>query len=478
MSVPLRPAGEIGGLAAQLRAVLGEAHVLTGADDRLPYLVEERRQYQGAAPIVVRPGSPREVSAIVQICHAACVPMVPQGGNTGLVGGSVSTAGEVLISLGRLNRIRDIDPENFTITVDAGCILQNVQAAAAAAGRLFPLSLGAQGSCQIGGNLASNAGGINVLRYGNARDLTLGLEVVLPDGQIWDGMRALYKDNTGYALKHLFIGSEGTLGIITGAVLKLFPPLRERQVALCALPSIAQVPKLLALAREHCGETITAFEIMSETAIAFAVRHGAANPVADPAPWFVLIELADTGTGQLRTKLEALLEEALAGSLIADAAMAMSEAQIEAIWHLREAIPEAQKREGGSIKHDISVPVSKIPAFIAQAGGAVHALLPEARIIAFGHAADGNIHYNISQPSGAEKQAFLARWEEMNKIVHDIVVSLGGSISAEHGIGLLKAGELAHYKDPLSLALMRQIRGALDPDGLMNPGKILGPVRR
>ena len=430
-------------MAAQLRAVLGEAHVLTSADDRLPYLVEERRQYQGAAPIVVRPGSPREVSAIVQICHAACVPMVPQGGNTGLVGGSVSTAGEVLISLGRLNRIRDIDPENFTITVDAGCILQNVQAAAAAAGRLFPLSLGAQGSCQIGGNLASNAGGINVLRYGNARDLTLGLEVVLPDGQIWDGMRALYKDNTGYALKHLFIGSEGTLGIITGAVLKLFPPLRERQVALCALPGIAQVPKLLALAREHCGETITAFEIMSETAIAFSVRYGAANPVADPAPWFVLIELADTGTG-----------------------------------HLREAIPEAQKREGGSIKHDISVPVSKIPAFIEQAGGAVHALLPEARIIAFGHAADGNIHYNISQPTGAEKQAFLARWEEMNKIVHDIVVSLGGSISAEHGIGLLKAGELAHYKDPLSLALMRQIRGALDPDGLMNPGKILGPVRR
>ena len=342
-------------------------------------------------------------------------------------------------------------------------------------GCLFPLSLGAQGSCQVGGNLASNAGGINVLRYGNARDLVLGVEVVLADGQVWNGLRALHKDNTGYDLKHLFIGSEGTLGIITAAVLKLFPRLRDRQVAFCALPGARQVPALLALARSASDDALTAFELIGAPALAFALDYsGGSNPVATPAPYYALVELGTTReAGELRATLEALLETALEQGLITDAALAGSTQQADAMWRLREAIPEAQKREGGSIKHDISVPVASVPQFLERADAAVAAVLPGVRVCAFGHAGDGNVHYNLSQPVGMDREAFLGRWGEMNRVVHDIVAELGGSISAEHGIGLLKAAELARYKDPVEIDLMRRVRAALDPAGTMNPGKML-----
>ncbi len=464
------------GLADRLRAVLGPGGVLTEAADRERYLVEERRQYRGAAAIVVRPRSTAEVAAVVGLCAQAGVAVVPQGGNTGLVGGSVAAAGEVLVSLGRLDRIRELDPVNFTMTVEAGCILAAIQDAADAAGCLFPLSLGAQGTAQIGGNLASNAGGINVLRYGNARDLCLGVEVVLADGRVWNGLRSLHKDNTGYALKHLFIGSEGTLGIITAAVLKLYPRTPDRQVALCALAAVQHAPALLSLARTRGGEALAAFEIMSAEAVAIAVKHGAANPVATAAPYYTLIELAGTGEARLRATTETVLETALEQGLITDAVLSGSLEQAAGLWDLRERLPEAQKREGGSIKHDVSVPVSKVPLFLQRADAAVRAAIPGARVCAFGHMGDGNIHYNLTQPEGADRAAFLARWDEMNAIVHDIVVALDGSISAEHGIGLLKAGELARYKDPVELDLMRRVRAALDPTGLMNPGKMLGAL--
>ncbi|WP_084698432.1 FAD-binding oxidoreductase [Muricoccus aerilatus] len=465
-------------LAARLRAALPEEAVLTEEGDRGAYLIEERSLYRGEAPIVLRPGTTEEVATAVRICAEAGVAIVPQGGNTGLVGGTVSAAHEVLLSLGRMNRIEEVDPLNFTMTVQAGCILANIQAAAEAAGRLFPLSLGAQGSAQIGGNLASNAGGINVLRYGNARELTLGLEVVLADGRVWNGLRALHKDNTGYALKHLFIGSEGTLGIITRAVLKLFPPLTDRQVAFCALRDPADALALLSMARDRAGEAVTAFEIVSGFALEIVTRHaGGQDPMAERHPWYALIELAGSGeSGALRPVLESVLERAFEAEVVADAAIADSLERAATLWRLREGIPEAQKRAGGSIKHDVSVPVSRIPAFLERAGTAVTAALPGVHVCAFGHLGDGNIHYNLSQPEGMEKAVFLARWEEMNGIVHDIVADLGGSISAEHGIGLLKARELLRYKDPVELDLMRRVRATLDPRHLLNPGKMFGLV--
>jgi D-lactate dehydrogenase (cytochrome) len=463
-------------LAARLRAALPDGTVLTEDGDRTAYLVEERSLYRGEAPIVLRPRSTEEVAAAVRICAEAGVPIVPQGGNTGLVGGTVSGAHEVLLSLGRMNRIEEVDPLNFTMTVQAGCVLADIQAAAEAQGRLFPLSLGAQGSCQIGGNLASNAGGINVLRYGNARELTLGLEVVLADGRVWNGLRALHKDNTGYALKHLFIGSEGTLGIITRAVLKLFPRLTDRQVAFCALGDPADALNLLSMARDRAGEAVTAFELVSSFALEIVERHtGGQSPFTERHPVYALIELAGSDAdGTLRPVLESLLEQAFEAGLVADAVIAESLEQAAALWRLREGIPEAQKKAGGSIKHDVSVPVSRVPVFLRRAGEAVAAAMPGARICAFGHLGDGNIHYNLTQPEGMEKAAFLARWEEMNGIVHDIVVDLGGSISAEHGIGLLKAGELRRYKDPVEMELMGRLRDTLDPARILNPGKMTG----
>ncbi|RUM98168.1 FAD-binding oxidoreductase [Pseudaminobacter arsenicus] len=463
-------------LAARLRQALGDDRVITDSDGLEPFLHEERGLYRGAAKIAVLPRSTEEVATAVRICAEAGVPVVPQGGNTGLVGGAVTGAGEVVISLKRMNRILGVDAIDYTMTVEAGAILETIQNAAEEKDCLFPLSLGAEGSCQIGGNIASNAGGINVLRYGNTRDLVLGLEVVLPDGRIWNGLRALHKDNTGYALKHLFIGSEGTLGIITKAVLKLFALPRERHTALCVLADVDHALALLARLKARASEAITAFELMSGFALDLASAHsGDAKPIADAYPWFVLLELSGSqGGNALRETMEEVLGEALEQELIQDAVIAESLDQAAVFWRLRERIPEAQKPAGASIKHDVAVPVSRIPEFLRAADAAVIAARPGTRLCAFGHLGDGNLHYNLTQPEGMDPQAFLDCWREMNDIVHGIAVRLGGSFSAEHGIGLLKAGELSHYKEPIELELMQRVKAALDPSGTMNPGKVIG----
>ena len=443
-----------------------------------PYLHEERGLYRGTAALVLRPASTAEVAKVVQLCAAANIPIVPQGGNTGLCGGAVAReeANEVILNLGRMNKVRAVDPVNFTITVEAGCILSDIQDTADAQGCLFPLSLAAEGSCQIGGNLSTNAGGINVLRYGNARDLVLGLEVVLPDGRIWNGLRALGKDNTGYALRHLFVGAEGTLGIITAAVLKLFPRPTETATALCALSSLEDATKLLNRARSLSGDAVTAFELIPRIGLEMCVKHiaGASDPFAAPHAWYVLTEFSTSRPDvSVRGSFETLLETAFEEGIIADAVVAESGEQEKSLWRLRESLPEAQKHEGGSIKHDISVPVSRVPAFIAEGMAAIAKHFPGARPVPFGHLGDGNIHFNISQPIGADKGAYLAHWEEMNRVVHDIVVGMEGSFSAEHGIGLLKVNEMKHYKDPIELDLMLRLKHAFDPQNLMNPGKVV-----
>jgi FAD/FMN-containing dehydrogenase len=428
--------------------------------------------------MVVRPASTQEVAEVVKICAAAGIGIVPQSGNTGLVGGGIphDHGEEIVLSLGRMNRVRAIDPLNYTITVEAGCILASVQKAAADADRLFPLSLGAEGTCQIGGNLSTNAGGIAVLRYGMARDLVLGLEVVLPDGRIWNGLRGLRKDNTGYDLKQLFVGAEGTLGIITAAVLKLFPRPGAVETGFVAVPDPAAAIELLARVRAGTGDAVTAFELISRPALDMVLRHipGTSDPLGTPSPWYVLLEASSGASGGgLRAALEQVLADAAEAGLVQDATLAASSEQAKALWRLRETITEAQKPEGGSIKHDVSVPVSKVPEFIARASAAVEAALPGIRVVAFGHAGDGNIHFNLSQPIGADRAAYLARWEEFNRIVHDIVAELQGSISAEHGIGRLKREELKHYKSPLEIELMRTLKRALDPKGIMNPDKVV-----
>ncbi|MGP2490206.1 FAD-binding oxidoreductase [Mesorhizobium sp. PUT5] len=465
-------------LAARLSEALGSGRVVTAPADLEPFLHEERGLYRSRSGIVVLPRSTEEVAAAVSICAEAGVSIVPQGGNSGLVGGAVAGEGEVLISLARMNRILSIDPVNFTMTVEAGAILETIQDAAEAAGCLFPLSLGAQGSCQIGGNIATNAGGINVLRYGNTRDLVLGLEAVLPDGRIWNGLRALHKDNTGYALKHLFIGSEGTLGIVTKAVLKLFPLPQEQQLALCALGTIDDALTLLSRLKARAGDSVTAFELISGFALDLACGHsGAARPIAEAHPWFVLLELSGSqGGSALRDTLEESLGEALEQSIIGDAVIAESLDQAASFWRLRERIPEGQKSIGASIKHDVSVPVSRIPQFVSEAGAAVVEALPGTRICVFGHLGDGNLHYNLSPPADASDAAFMARYKELNVIVHDIAHRLDGSFSAEHGVGLLKAAELRRYKDPLEIELMQRVKAAFDPQGRMNPGKLLGTI--
>lgn len=465
-------------LIAQLRGIVGEAHVLTDAVACAPYEEDWRRIYRGRALCVVRPASTAQVSAVVKACAAAGVAMVPQGGNTGHVGGGVPRSGgdEVVVSLGRMNRIRQVDTDNNTMTVEAGCVLQTVQEAAAAHDRLFPLSLAAQGSCVIGGNLASNAGGVQVLRYGTARDLTLGLEVVLADGRVWDGLRVLRKDNTGYDLRDLFIGSEGTLGIITAAVLKLFPRPRARVVAWAGLASVEDAIALLGELRSRCAERMSAFEIVGAVALDLVVRHipGSVVPLTDAYPWHALVELSDTGPeSALRDLLEEALGSALEGALISDAAMAASEAQAEALWALRESLAEAQRSAGVSIKHDLALPVSQIPAFLRQAEASLTLAFPGVRIVAFGHAGDGNLHYNLSMTDAQANAAFVARSAEVNRLVHDIVAGLGGSISAEHGLGQLRREEIRRYKSPLELELMHRIKLALDPAGLLNPGKLL-----
>ncbi|MBX7199910.1 MAG: FAD-binding oxidoreductase [Rhodospirillaceae bacterium] len=465
-------------LRDRLLDIVGAKAVISDAGAMEPYLREERGNYRGKAALVVRPGSTQEVAAIVAACAAANVPIVPQGGNTGLCGGAVATddVNEIVLNLGRMNAIRAIDPVNFTISVDAGCILADVQKAADEKNCLFPLSLAAEGSCQIGGNLSTNAGGINVLRYGNARDLVLGLEVVLPDGRIWNGMRALGKDNTGYALRHIFVGAEGTLGIITGAVLKLFPKPLEKATAFCGFDKIENATLLLNRARALSGDAVTAFELMPRIGIEFCLAHVAGNvdPLSAPHPWYVLMELSSSRPNSgIRESFEAILESAFEDGIITDAVVAESQAQANAIWRLRETLPEAQKPEGGSIKHDVSVPVSSVPALLTEGMAAVTRRFPGTRPVPFGHLGDGNIHFNITQPKGADPRAYLEVREEMNRIVHDIVVRMGGSISAEHGIGLLKVDEMVHYKDPVELELMRRLKHAFDPANLMNPGKIV-----
>ncbi|MBK7022226.1 MAG: FAD-binding oxidoreductase [Sulfuritalea sp.] len=458
-----------------LRAIVGATRVLTGAEDVAPFCTDWRGRYTGAASCIVLPGTADEVAAVVRTCAAAGVAMVPQGGNTGLCGGATPIGGEVVVvALTRLNRIRAIDADNNSITVEAGCTLHVVQEAAHAADRLFPLSLAAEGSATIGGNLATNAGGVQVLRYGNARELTLGLEVVLADGRIWNGLRALRKDNTGYDLKHLFIGAEGTLGLITAATLKLFPRPRARATAWVAVPGPAAAVALLGRLRDAAGDNVTAFEIIGRPALDLVLKHipGARDPLSGKPAWQVLVELSGA-RADLAATLESALADAVADGLAADAVLAASEAQAAALWALRENISEAQKIEGVSIKHDIAVPVSRIAEFIARADAALAAAFPGVRIVCFGHIGDGNLHYNQSRAEAESNAEFIARTGAVNRVVHDLVHELGGSISAEHGLGQLKREEILRYKSGIEMDMMRAVKRALDPRGLMNPGKLL-----
>ncbi|WP_217474075.1 FAD-binding oxidoreductase [Stutzerimonas stutzeri] len=460
-----------------LEAIVGPAGLVCDPERMASYLSDWRNAYRGKAALVVRPATTVEVAAVVRLCHEQRIAVVPQGGNTGLCGGSIpdDSGTQVVLSLTRLNRIREIDTANETITVEAGVILQTLQAAAAEAGRLFPLSLGAQGSCTVGGNLATNAGGTAVLRYGNMRDLTLGLEVVLPDGQIWNGLRGLRKDNTGDDLKHLFIGSEGTLGIITAAVLKLYPAVCSVTTAWVALPSAEAAIELIGLVRGLCGDRLTGFELMSRQSVEFVLRHvtGCSDPFDQIHPWYVLIELSDTQPeAPLNELLETGMGQALERGWVTDAVLAGNQAQVAALWALREGISEAQNHEGPSLKHDISVPVSLIPAFIQATDNRLLDDFPGVRIVAYGHVGDGNLHYNISKPAGSDDDAFTAQRAAITQIIYDATTRFHGSISAEHGIGQAKREAAQHYKDPLELQLMRTLKTTLDPQGLMNPGKL------
>jgi FAD/FMN-containing dehydrogenase len=449
-------------LQKRLADIVGAPHVLTAAGETQPYLTDWRKQYSGPAECVIRPGSTEEVARVVALCAGEGVAVVPQGGNTGLVGGSVPTGTrrEVVLALGRMNRIRSLDRLNDTATVEAGCVLAAVQAAAADAGRLFPLSLAAEGSCQIGGNLSTNAGGVNVLRYGTAREQVLGLEVVLPDGRVWDGLRGLRKDNTGYDLKQLFLGAEGTLGVITAAVLRLYPKPTASATAWIALASPAQAVELLAALRSRVGERVSAFELVSRSCLEAVLAYvpGARDPLGTAHAWYVLAEFGDSGsTEDLRERLEGALEGH-------DAVLAQSGEQARSLWRLRESIPEAQF---SNVKHDISVPVSRIAEFIESVDQQLRLAFPEAQIFCFGHVGDGNLHYNIGPA------ALLPQRDAVNRIVYDAVARLGGSISAEHGLGQLKREAIRRQKSPLELELMRALKSALDPKGLMNPGKVL-----
>ncbi len=461
----------------QLRAIVGPGHLITADDEMAPYLIERRNIYQGRAGAIVRPGSVAEVAAVVALCHATGTSMVPQGGNTGLVGGQIPNASgaQIVLSLTRLNALREVDLSSGTMTVEAGMTLAAVQAAADAVERIFPLSLASEGSCTIGGNLATNAGGTAVIAYGNARDLVLGLEVVLADGRILASLGKLKKDNTGYDLKDLFIGSEGTLGVITAAVVKLFPRPRSVVTAFLGLDSPAQAVNLLVEIQQRMGGVIRSFELMPRIGLDFVLAHtpDGRDPLSQSHPWYVLLELASQSQENLLQQSEQLLETALDAGLITDAVIAASLEQARRMWQIREALSEVQRLEGGSIKHDVSVPVARIAGFIETATKAVVAAVPGGRVLAFGHIGDGNIHFNVSQPIGAQKQSFLAHSAQINDIVHAIVLDNQGSISAEHGIGQLKRELLARVKDPVALDVMRSLKRALDPNNILNPGKVL-----
>ena len=466
--------------------------LLTESTDTAPFLTDWRGKWTGPALAVAQPGSAAVVAQLLTWCNAHAVPVVPQGGNTGLSGGSVPESGSaggglpVLLSLTRLNRIRSIDTLNNTMVVEAGVTLQQVQATAREAGRLFPLSLAAEGTCTIGGNLASNAGGVQVLRYGNARELCLGLEVVTPEGELWNGLRTLRKDNTGYDLRDLYIGSEGTLGVITAAVLKLFPLPAAQTVALVAVPTPLAALQLLELAQHRLGAGLTAIEVMTDFCIELVVEHvpGARRPLTDVSPWYVLLEVSVTGDeaeaeAHAAQAMEGLLEVAMASAWVTDAAISASLAQFESLWAMRENISAAQGARGKTIKHDIALPISHIPDFIATTSAAIAAAFPQVQQVTFGHLGDGNLHYNYSPGMGQtgpeQVAAFMALEAPLNQLVHDAVHGFGGSISAEHGLGVLRRDESARYKSPLELKLMRCIKNALDPKGLMNPAKLLPP---
>jgi FAD/FMN-containing dehydrogenase len=461
-----------------IRAVVGDRGLLTGPSDTAPYSEDWRRLYQGRTSAVIRPGSTQELAAVVQLCAQSGTPIVPQGGNTSMVGGAVPNedGSELILSTARLNRIRALDPADMTLTVEAGVTLKAAQLAAAEQECLLPLSISSEGTAQIGGVLAVNAGGNNTVRYGNARDLVLGLEVVLPDGSIWNGLRRLRKDNTGYCLRQLFVGSEGTLGIITAAVLKLAPQPKEIAVALCGVASPEAALRLFTKFQAHDAASISAFELMSGLGMSFVLKHipGAVLPLESPAAFYVLVELASPRPNAgLRAMLEEVLERALEDGTVQDAAIAESESQRAAIWKLREEHSEAQKREGASVKNDVSVPVSKVPAFIREATAACEALLPGVRVVPFGHMGDGNIHFNLEQPVGSDPAWFLAQDHAIMDAVNAVVRAYDGSFSAEHGIGRLKPYMMPDWRGGAELALMQRIKAAIDPAGLMNPGKVL-----
>ncbi|MBL8831039.1 MAG: FAD-binding oxidoreductase [Rhodospirillales bacterium] len=471
----IRPSDD---LLDRIRSAVGPKGWLSESADMVRFEREERGLYIGKAALVVRPASTDEVAEVLRICNRERIAVVPQGGNTGLVGGGVphATGNEIVLSLSRMNRIRGLDIENDTILAEAGCILADIQKAAADADRYFALSLGAEGTCQIGGNLSTNAGGSNVLRYGMARDQVLGLEVVLADGRVLSSLSGLRKDNTGYDLKQLFMGSEGTLGIITAATLKLHPAPREVETCLIALPTPKAVVELLGRAKAGSGGNCIAFEFTQRRLIDFVLKHipGTSDPFERPHPWYVLAEFAagDMG-GALKGMVERMLGQALEDGLALDAVIAASAAQRKALWKLRESMTEAQKPEGGSIKHDVSVPVSKLPTFVERASALCEGMVPGSRVCAFGHAGDGNIHFNVSQPVGGDRAAFMSGMDAMNHAVHAIVAELDGSISAEHGIGRLKRDKLPYYKSAVALDMMRSIKHTLDPNGILNPGKVI-----
>ena len=462
-------------LLARFAAIVGDKYAITDPQAQTPYLVEMRDLFRGHSPMVLRPGSVAEVSAILKLANETATPIVPQGGNTGLVGGQIPHHNEIVLSLNRLDRIREVDPTSYTITCEAGVTLQRAREAAAAVDRLYPQLLPSEGTCTIGGNLATNAGGTAAIAHGIARAHALGLEVVLADGRVLNDLNKLKKDNTGYDLKNLFIGAEGTLGVITAAVLRLVPRPRSVETAFAGVASAEAALELLGIAQERTGGDVTSFEIMTRAGIELVLRHaqGCRDPLASPHAWYVLMELSSQQREGLRALLEAVLAEGMERGLVLDATIAESIEQGKAFWRVREMFGEVQRYAGGSIKHDISVPVAAVPAFIREADAAVTALIPGARPLPFGHLGDGNIHYNVNQPVGADKGEFLKRWDEVNAAVFAVVKKYGGSISAEHGVGVMKRDLLPSVKDPVALDLMRSLKRMLDPKGILNPGKVL-----
>jgi FAD/FMN-containing dehydrogenase len=462
-------------LLACFAAIVGEKNAITDPQAQAPYLIEMRDMFRGHTPMVLRPGSVAEVAAIVKLANDTSTAIVPQGGNTGLVGGQTPQHGEIVLSLNRLDRIRELDPVSNTITCEAGVTLQRAREAAAGVDRLYPQLLPSEGTCTIGGNLSTNAGGTAALAHGIARSHALGIEVVLADGRVLNNLNKLKKDNTGYDLKNLFIGAEGTLGVITAAVLRLVPRPRSVETAFVGVASPEAALELLGLATERTAGGVTSFELMLRMGIELVLKHssGCRDPLPDVHPWYVLIELSSQARSGLRAVLEEILAEGLERGLVQDATIAESLDQGKMFWRIRELFGEVQRHEGGSIKHDVSVPVAAVPAFIAEATAAVVKLIPGARPLPFGHLGDGNIHYNVTQPVGADKGAYLGRWHEVNAVVFEVVARHGGSISAEHGIGVIKRDLLPQVKDPVAYDLMRTLKRTLDPKGILNPGKVL-----